>query len=307
MSTDYDSPWKDMLDNYFPAFMELFFPDASAEIDWSRGYDILDTEFRQIVRDADVGRRYADKLMKVYLQSGSALFVFIHTEVQAQYDAEFTQRMFTYHYRIFDRYQEPVVSLAVLADQNEQWRPSAYSHTRWGCSLDFQFPVIKLTDYREDWSSLESSDNPFATVVMAHLKTQETHQASDDRRYWKMQLMRRLYERGFARQTILDIFNFIDWLMTLPEELEQAFEHELQEIEKEFKMPYITHLERRGKQQGIREDIQEILNERLDEVPQDVIDKLADIHDAEALRRLLRSALRAQTADEFRKRLSTDT
>ena len=72
-------------------------------------------------------------------------------------------------------------------------------------------------------------------------------------------------------------------------------------------MPYVTNIEKRGKQEGIREDIQEILNERLDEVPQDVIDKLADIHDAEALRRLLRSALRAQTADEFRKRLSTDT
>ena len=34
---DYDSPWKEMLDGYFPAFMAFFFPAAAAEIDWSRG------------------------------------------------------------------------------------------------------------------------------------------------------------------------------------------------------------------------------------------------------------------------------
>ena len=30
---DYDSPWKEMLDGYFPAFMAFFFPAAAAEID----------------------------------------------------------------------------------------------------------------------------------------------------------------------------------------------------------------------------------------------------------------------------------
>jgi len=49
---DYDSPWKEMLDAYFPAFMAFFFPAAAAEIDWSRGYESLDTELQQIVRDA---------------------------------------------------------------------------------------------------------------------------------------------------------------------------------------------------------------------------------------------------------------
>jgi hypothetical protein len=39
MMPDYDSPWKEMLDGYFPAFMAFFFPAAAAEIDWSRGYE----------------------------------------------------------------------------------------------------------------------------------------------------------------------------------------------------------------------------------------------------------------------------
>ena len=31
--TDYDSPWKEMLDGYFPDFMAFFFPDAYQDID----------------------------------------------------------------------------------------------------------------------------------------------------------------------------------------------------------------------------------------------------------------------------------
>jgi hypothetical protein len=33
---DYDSPWKDVLERFFPAFMAFFFPDAHADA-WSGG------------------------------------------------------------------------------------------------------------------------------------------------------------------------------------------------------------------------------------------------------------------------------
>ena len=41
MSDDYDSPWKDILERYFPEFMALFFPGVFREIDWSKGYESL--------------------------------------------------------------------------------------------------------------------------------------------------------------------------------------------------------------------------------------------------------------------------
>jgi len=40
--------------------------------------------------------------------------------------------------------------------------------------VGLHFPVVKLSDYRADWAALESSDNSFTTVVMAHLKALET-------------------------------------------------------------------------------------------------------------------------------------
>ncbi len=39
MADDYDSPWKEILEDYFQDFMAFFFPLAAAEIDWPRGFE----------------------------------------------------------------------------------------------------------------------------------------------------------------------------------------------------------------------------------------------------------------------------
>jgi hypothetical protein len=126
LSIDYDSPWKEALDAYFEAFLALLFPEVHPQIDWSRGYESLDKEFQQVVREAEVGRRYVDKLVKVWTKDGIECWVLIHVEVQTTRDAEFPVRMYTYNYRVFDRYNRPVASLAVLADDDPTWRPSEF-------------------------------------------------------------------------------------------------------------------------------------------------------------------------------------
>ena len=62
---DYDTPWKEAVTNYFPEFMAFYFPDAHARIDWTRGYEFLDQELAQVVKDAELGKRLIDKLVKV--------------------------------------------------------------------------------------------------------------------------------------------------------------------------------------------------------------------------------------------------
>jgi len=123
--SDYDSPWKEALDGYFEPFMALFFPDAHADIDWGRGYESLDKELQKILREAELGRREVDKLVKVWLKDGREQWVLIHVEVQAEEEADFGQRMYVYNYRIYDRYNREVVSLAILGDENPRWRPDS--------------------------------------------------------------------------------------------------------------------------------------------------------------------------------------
>ena len=128
---DYDSSWKDILELYFAEFMAFFFPQAHADIDWSCGYESLDSELQKIVRDAELGKRLADKLMSVYRLSGEQQLVLIHLEIQGHYESQFPLRMYIYHYRLFDKYHRPIVSLAVPGDDDANWRPSAYEAELW--------------------------------------------------------------------------------------------------------------------------------------------------------------------------------
>ncbi len=256
---EYDPPWKEMIGDYFTEFVAFFFPEAFADIDWRRSYEALDKELHKIMRDAAVGRRIADKLVKVWLTNGEEQFVLIHVEVQGRKEDDFGERMFVYNYRVFDVYrrrskQAPVVvSFALLADDTEHWRPAGYHYGRWSSRMGLEFAAVKLRDYNDRWAELEADPNPFATVVMAYLKARETREDPQRRFRWKSQLIRALYERGFERQEVLDLFRFIDWVMRLPDDLEDRFWDEHEQYETERKMRYITSVERIGIRKGIKQ------------------------------------------------------
>ena len=214
--SDFDSPWKEAIDAYFEPFMAFFHPVAHREIDWAQGYEILDNELRQVAREAELGRRVVDKLVSVRRLNGQEEWVLIHVEVQSQEEAEFARRMYVYNYRLFDRYNRMVASLAILGDERAAWRPDRFGYSLWGCSVGFQFAAVKLLDYGADVAALESNRNPFAVVVLAHLKTQETGHDDEARRAWKVRLVKGLYERGLDAEDVRRLFRLIDWLMDLP-------------------------------------------------------------------------------------------
>ena len=252
--TDFDSPWKEMLEVYFEPFMALFFSEAYIQIDWERGYEFLEKELRQITRDAEVGRRTVDKLVKVWILDGLEAWILVHIEVQAQKDLDFEERMYVYHYRIFDRYHRQVVSLAVLADDSKEWRPTEFSYCLWGCEMRFCYPVIKLLDYQGNPKLLaDAGRNPFAVVIRAHLAVLESGKDPDELFKRKFALVKDLYTAGYSRADIVKLFRFIDWLMDLPEAHEQLFWQELSEYEEGKKMPYVTSVERIGIEKGMQQ------------------------------------------------------
>jgi len=247
---DFDGPWKSALETYLADFLAFFFPEAHADIDWSRGYVFLDKELQQVAPESEAGRQLADKLVQVWRRDGADAWVLVHIEVQSQEQREFARRMFTYHYRLFDRYQRQIVSLAVLGDERATWRPDSFAYALWGCELSPRFPIAKLVDYRAQWASLEGNANPFATVVMAHLVAQETRQDATGRAQAKLRLTRRLYGLGYSREQIVSLYRFLDWLLRLPADLDDQVWETIRQYEEEQHMTYITTAERVGIQRG---------------------------------------------------------
>jgi len=254
---DTDSPWKEILEVYFPQFVYFFTPDVYQEIDWDKGYEFLDKEFQKIFPQSITGRRYVDKLVKVFRKDGTEAFVIIHIEVQGDRVVNFPKRMFVYNYRLIDSYDTKIFSLAVLTDNNPNWRPNKFEQEIWGCKISLEFPIVKLLDYKDKWEELEQNTNPFAVVVMAHLKTLETANDDQKRLEWKLSLSKMLYEKGYSENDVRNLFKFIDWLLMLPKGLNKVFKEEIAKHEEKKKMPYVTSIERLAKEEGIQEGIQE--------------------------------------------------
>ena len=309
--TEFDSPWKDILQRYFEEFMLFFFPQAHGEIDWTREPEFLDKEFQQVIRDAELGLRLVDKLVKIYRIGGEETWVLVHVEVQAQEESDFSARMYTYNYRIYDLYKRSVASIAVLGDERADWRPSQFGYQLFGCRVDFQFPVIKLLDYQQRQSELEASRNPFATVVMAHLAAVQTRNDRLQRLQQKLALVRRLYSLGFEREDIINLFQFIDWMMSLPFELEQEFWQEIRTFEESRRMPYITSVERIGFQKGIEQSQNQVrqvllksislgLKLKFGDIRQNLLPEIESISDVDLLETILETIDTANTVSELR-------
>jgi hypothetical protein len=316
---DYDSPWKEVIESFFPSFLEYFFLDAYTVIDWEKDYEFLDTELQQLEPDAEIGKRLVDKVAKVWLLDGEEAWVLVHVEVQGRYDANFAQRMYIYNYRLFDRHQKRVISLAVLADEETNWRPASYGYLLGGCRVSLEFPIAKLLDYETQWESLEQNTNPFSIVVMAHLRTKATNRNPESRLQWKLSLVRSLFERGYDREYILGLFRFIDWVMVLPEELANNFKTELKSYEEVNRMRYVTSIERLAKAEGIEEGIEqgilqnakdsviEVLETRFGEVPNSIVEVVNQIHNPSVLKMLHKRAIAIPSITEFQEVLQNIT
>jgi len=252
---NYDSPWKEAIEHYFPEFMAFYFPDAYTAIDWSKKYTFLDNELRAIFPEAEVSNRVVDKLVQVELLQGTETWLYIHIEVQSTRRSDFARRMFVYNYRIFDKYDKPVAGFAILADRHRQWRPNSWGFAFAGSKHTLEFSIVKLIDYEPEIDELLTLDNAFGLITAAHLITQQTRRKNKERYHAKLRLIRLLYERQWERKRIVELLRVIDWFLELPKELRQQLKTEICQIEEQQKMKYVTSFERDALEEGIEKGI----------------------------------------------------
>ena len=231
--------------------------------------------------------------------------------MQGASEIDFPERMYVYNYRTYDRYRRPVASLAVLTDESVSWRPDRFGYEIWGCEVSLRFPVVKILDYNKREENLLRDKNPFALIVLSHLKAMDTRNDPEGRTRWKFDLVRRLYRKGYSKKDVIQLFSFIDWVMFLPQELSKRFWANLISFEEEYKMPYVTSVEKIGIEKGMLQGMQrgmlleaqdmliEVLTERFGEVSAELSEHIKSIDSRERLKDLLRQALRVKGSEEF--------
>ncbi|GJD23663.1 hypothetical protein RIVM261_086190 [Rivularia sp. IAM M-261] len=192
----------------------------------------------------------------------------------------------------------------ILGDDDPNWRPKRFGYSRWGFISGTKYPMVKLLDFQPRWSELERSLNPFAVVIMAHLSTLDTVGKPNQRFQSKLSLVRGLYERGYNKNEILELFRLIQWMMVLPKPLEISFKQEFKRIQEEGRVPYITDIELDGMVINARESVVTVLRIRFGVVPAEVSERLEAIEDIDVLKKLHEQSITISSLEEFLLRLN---
>jgi predicted transposase/invertase (TIGR01784 family) len=169
----------------------------------------------------------------VFTKQGREQWILVHIEVQGYQDAQFAQRMFTYFYRILDRYEQQVMALAILTDNNAQYHPQQYLYQYEHTKCSYEFPSFKVLQKTE--RSLQVPHNPFSVVMLAAKKALYKKNLTDAQQLiWKKSLVEALKDAHYSDDKIRRILHFIRYyvkfneeesLQTLNKNIQTTFKH----------------------------------------------------------------------------------
>jgi hypothetical protein len=258
---DNDGGWKNVLSAHLKDFAAFFWPEAFQDIDWDKPYEALEQELMAIGIPEKIGKRCLDKLFKVHLKNGQEQWLLLHIEVQHSKDEDFAERMFTYFYRIYDRYCQDIASMAVLADKDLNWRPNQYHRKVWGSEITRTFEIVKLMDFKSKKKELLKNDNPFALIVLIQLAALETKADDENRLLTKLEFFRYLHQHGWSMEKAMNVYRFLDILLSLNPKFEIQYIEKAKQIDEDFNMNLTLTAERYGFQQGKQEGMQQGMQE----------------------------------------------
>ena len=204
-----DAGWKGLLEYIFPHFIPFFLPEHAHLFDIEKPFEFLDKELQQLYPpEAKQELKFVDKLVKAFTKSGEEKWILIHIEVQGYKDTDFGKRMFTYFYRILDRYNVPVTAIAIFTDSGKSFMPNQYVYDFAGTQNTYLFNTYKVL--QQDEKLLEQSENPFATAILTVLLALKKKKLVDENLlHLKLDLVKRMLTRGFTSKTVERMLVFI--------------------------------------------------------------------------------------------------
>jgi hypothetical protein len=308
--SEYDSPWKSVLDHQLVAALAFTLPAFHDDMDWTRDYESLDQELHKLAPAGETGKRLADKLIKAY-QRGTGDPRYLHVEVQGQPIHNLPERVDVYNYRARDRFGQPVCSLVVLADDDPDWRPNRYEHEQYGTRHTLEFDIFKVLDWQGRETELEAHPNVFALFVLAHLSSRQTRHDPEERARAKLRLLLLLVERQLDAGEMHQWYRYLDWLLDLPPEHDKKVTDEVRKVTEGKPMPFIPYFERVAREEGLREGrylaIERRMSKKFGAEGLALMQGIRQVSDSERLEEILDAVVMATTLDEVRKLLPAQT
>ncbi|MGF1567671.1 MAG: DUF4351 domain-containing protein [Nodosilinea sp.] len=257
MPIDHDRLFKELLTTFFLEFIQLFLPDVLTYLD----PDSLIFLDKEVFTDVTAGQRYeADLLVQARFQAQPSYFL-IHIENQATAQTTFSQRMFRYFARLYEKYDYPVYPVVVFS-YDQPRTPGASQFTLEFPDLtvlQFRYRVIQLNQLH--WRDFLQQPNPVAAALMAKMQIDPA-----DRPKVKAECLRLLVTLRLDPARMQLISGFVDTYLSLTPEEDAVFNNEISRIEateQEQVMELVTSWMEKGLEQGLEQGLQRGLEQGL--------------------------------------------
>lgn len=247
-----DSAWKCAIDFLIEEFLATCFPAILAILDLSRPITAVDTELHQPADGISPMAMavHADRVFLCHAKDGRPTC--LHIEIQCQREEHFAERMFVYHALLFAKHRLPVISLAILGDGSENWRPAQFAYDFGGTGLSLRFGIAKLLDLEPSLPTLLESGNSFALFAAAHLEIMRTKAEPFARMRAKCRLTEILCLHGKSNEQVALMFELLDRLMQLPAEQDRSY----RQFVWTFKEKHMLTITQRLKHDAIRRGLE---------------------------------------------------
>jgi len=148
-----------------------------------------------------------------------------------------------------------IVGVAILTDSNATWRPGDF-HWGWGdFGIHYRYRVLKLADWRAQGTELADDPRLFAWVIRTWLAVRGAGRALDAQATVRRSIGRAAVaarrQGTLTAPQAIAIYTFLDALNTLPDDLAEAIDREVQLIEEATMQEVLNRYERRALERGL--------------------------------------------------------
>ena len=114
---------------------------------------------------------------------------------------------------------------------------------------------MKLLDWQDKTDQLLQHDNPFGLLIAAQL-TAKLIKDGKNRVDNLIGYYRLAAKKQLPREQVVQLVVFLEWIVALPEDLTPYYNEQLEHLEEDNKMTYISIIERQGIQKGLEQGLE---------------------------------------------------
>jgi hypothetical protein len=201
--------------------------------------------------------------VRVYGKEGKPELLLIHVEIQGYRAGNFAFRMFTYFYRLFEKYHNvPITSISLFTTKKKPADAGIFSYEMMGTKLNFEYNALHIFDYSE--AELLAMKSGLGIMILAAQKAllrEKAHSGSNNINQLealneqRLLLVRALLAcKQYDKQKILGLIAFVKNVVYINNpEINHNFDEEISSLHKNIgPMGILELMAEENKEKGIK-------------------------------------------------------